>query len=272
MFILLVLLVTAISENWNLLPGGGLSNEPIIDTLIVVGNNEKLHIRLSRGGEPTILLESGGGADATQWNAIQQRLADETNATIVSYDRAGFGLSDLPTSDYDIVDEAENLHKALEALGTKSLIIVSHSYGAFVTQAYQHLYPNTVSSIILLDPNTVEFVDSVGVQHLSKVTFDTTGILTNKQKADVRQTRSLNKTLNRLRNMPYAKNQSLTVVAAGIDWWPFAQVNAWWRQGQENLVRSVSNGTWIIAEESAHNIPDLKPDLVLQLIKKSINE
>ena len=269
--VLLLLLITSISESGSFPPVRHFANIVIIDTLIEVGHNQKLHFRISRGGEPTVLLESGGGADASQWNSIHQRLEAETNATIISYDRAGFGLSDLPDSQYDILDEVQNLHKALEMLRTKNLVVVSHSYGAFLSQAYQHLYPNTIRSIILLDPNTVEFVDSVGVQNFSNFSFDTTGILTKKQKADIRQTRAFKNTLDQVRNMPYSKNLQLIVIAAGMDWWPYPQVNVWWRQGQKNLARSVHDATLITAEGSTHNIPQLKPDLVVQLIKKQLN-
>ena len=45
---------------------------------------------------PTIVLESGGGFDARQWDALQPELAREFSAVVVSYDRPGFGSSDLP--------------------------------------------------------------------------------------------------------------------------------------------------------------------------------
>src|SRR5437870_3421999 len=82
----------------------------IKDTLIDVGDH-KLHFVVTKAGEPTILLEAGGGADASQWEAIQQKLANETNATIISYNRAGYGKSELPNTPYNLKKEVQDLHE-----------------------------------------------------------------------------------------------------------------------------------------------------------------
>ncbi len=83
-------------------PDGGLS---VIDTMITVGEN-RLHFQIIEGGSPTILLEAGGGMDLTEWADLAPRLARETSATVVSYDRAGFGKSDLPETPCDMKVEA----------------------------------------------------------------------------------------------------------------------------------------------------------------------
>ena len=67
----------------------------VIDTLVSVGGN-RLHFQVIEGGSPAILLEAGGGMDLTAWADLAPRLARETGATVISYDRAGFGESDLP--------------------------------------------------------------------------------------------------------------------------------------------------------------------------------
>jgi pimeloyl-ACP methyl ester carboxylesterase len=157
------------------------------DTLIDVGGY-KLNFVITKAEEPTILFEAGGGADASQWEEIQKKLAAETNATIISYDRAGYGKSELPNTSYNLKNEIQDLHKCLETLHVKKIILVGHSYGAFLCQAYQFIYPERIAAIILADPNNVTFVDSIGTKILMQIPFDTTKPLTIRQKADVRQT------------------------------------------------------------------------------------
>src|SRR5262245_37523737 len=100
----------------------------------------RLHLRVSvpavvDAGSPAIVLESGGGFDAKQWEALQPKLSEEFRAIVVAYDRPGFGSSDLPDSPYDIATEVGNLHSALVTLELDDRVVfVAHSYGAFLAQ------------------------------------------------------------------------------------------------------------------------------------------
>lgn len=90
------------------------------DEFVDIDGN-RLHLVIHRPdsadeARPTILLESGGGFFAAQWETLQPQLADEFNATVVAYDRPGFGNSDLPDTPYDIRAEVDNLHAVLEEL------------------------------------------------------------------------------------------------------------------------------------------------------------
>jgi len=241
------------------------------DTLIDVGDH-KLHFVITRNEEPTILLESGGGADASQWYEVQQKLGNETNATIIAYDRAGYGKSELPNTAYSLKKEIETLHKCLVALGVNKLVLVGHSYGAFLNQAYQFMYPENILAIILADPNNVTFVDSIGIKMLMQIPFDTTKTLSISQKADVRQTIAFPGTIEAVRQMPYSNDIPITVITAGKDWWPFPQWNKWWKNSQQSIVNSSKNRTLIKAEGSAHNIPKERPDVIVNAILATIKK
>jgi len=235
------------------------------DTLIDIGDH-KLHFVITKAGEPTILLEAGGGADASQWVEIQQKLAKETNATIISYDRAGYGKSELPNNSYDIKREAQDLNRCLNALGVHKIILVGHSYGAFLNQAYQFMYPENIQVIILADPNNIAFVDSVGIRILMRIPFDTTKALSIPQKAAVRQTIALPHTIETLRGMPFSGKIPITVISAGNDWWPFPQWNRWWKNSHQSIVNASHNRKLLRAEGSAHNIPKERPDVIVSAI------
>jgi len=108
------------------------------DTLIDVGGY-RLHFRIAAGrtDEPVVVLDAGGGLDAEEWRSLQPRLERETGATVVSYDRAGFGSSDLPATAFDFRGEVEGLHAGLRALGfADRVILVGHSYAGFTLQLY----------------------------------------------------------------------------------------------------------------------------------------
>jgi pimeloyl-ACP methyl ester carboxylesterase len=241
------------------------------DTLIDVGGY-KLHFVLTKADSPTILLEAGGGADASQWNSIQQKLSLQTNATIISYDRAGFGKSELPDAPYNIKREIEDLHNGLKSLHANKVVLVGHSYGALLIQCYQFMYPEDIQAIVLADPNTVTFIDSIGVEILMKIPFDTTRALTIRQKADVRQTIAFPRTVETLRSMPFSKKIPITVISAGKGWWPFPEWNRWWTDSHRSLVDAANNRRLLIAANSAHDIPKEQPDILADAIISVLKE
>src|SRR5512139_1860740 len=141
----------------------------------------KLHFKIIPGRGPTILLESGGGMDSTEWDNLAPLLARETGATVVAYDRAGFGKSDLPASKYDLAQDTDALWGALRRLGLdKDLVLVGHSYGGLLIRYEAARYPKAVRGLVFVDPFTVELVDILGIDYcnnhpwMGKLPFDAT--------------------------------------------------------------------------------------------------
>ena len=82
-----------------------------------------------------ILFETGGGADGNAMNNILQPIAEKTGATLITYDRAGFGKStvdtlETDTAKHDIVHGIADLEIALNKLSCNgNVMLVAHSYG-----------------------------------------------------------------------------------------------------------------------------------------------
>jgi pimeloyl-ACP methyl ester carboxylesterase len=150
-----------------------------VEKLIDVGKC-RLNFRVIKGGSITILFESGGGMDSTEWSKLAPGIASKTGATIVAYDRPGFGKSDLPETPYDMRTETKWLFDGLKKLGLeKNLILVGHSYGGWLIRLIASMYPDNISGMVFIDPFSSEFVDILGVKYLDnhpmtgKLPFDT---------------------------------------------------------------------------------------------------
>jgi pimeloyl-ACP methyl ester carboxylesterase len=150
-----------------------------VEKLVDVGGYN-LNFRIIPGRGSAILLESGGGMDSTEWNALAPRLAQETGATVIAYDRAGFGKSDLPETKYDLREDTVALWRGLRTLGLdRNLILVGHSYGGFLIRFEAAEHPDAVRGLVFVDPFSVEFVDTFGVDYcnnhpmMGKLPFDT---------------------------------------------------------------------------------------------------
>lgn len=122
--------------------------------LVALPDGRQLNLRCSGGGEPTVILESGFGADSGAWFKVQPRLAQVTR--VCSYDRAGAGFSDLGPLPRDGANIARDLDAALRAAGEKGrFIVVGHSAGGLYARLFAARRPRDVAGLILLDP-TVE--------------------------------------------------------------------------------------------------------------------
>jgi pimeloyl-ACP methyl ester carboxylesterase len=121
--------------------------------------------RIFEGGSVVVLLESAGGMDSTQWYGLSPDLWKATGATIIAYDRPGFGRSEAPEGDYDIGQEARALREALLSAGYfRNLVIVGHSWGGLVARVELGEWGGEVRGLVLLDPTSIEFVDAIGIR------------------------------------------------------------------------------------------------------------
>jgi len=250
----------------------------VVDTLVDVGGY-RLHFRVYSGSEPAVLLESGGGADASYWDDLAPVLARETRATIITYDRAGYGESDLPDTPYDIRQEVAGLWSGLEQLNLDhSLIFLGHSYGGMLILVTACEHPEAVRGMVFLDAMNVEFIDAIGgiqalIDHpLSQHPFDRTKPenLTKPQRAALRVEAGLPDVVTLLETLSVPQHIPIRVITAGIAWWPKPEENQAWRESHEHLAASVKDGKLLVAERSTHLVPDEQPEIIVEAIKELI--
>ena len=96
-------------------------------------------------GNPTVVLESGGGMSSNEWALVQPEVAKFTR--VCSYDRAGYGWSDAGPS----ADAVEVLHVLLRNGGIPGpYVIVGHSYGTGLARRYAYRFPAEVMGMVLM--------------------------------------------------------------------------------------------------------------------------
>ena len=92
------------------------SKSQTIDTLLDVGGY-RLHFRIIKGTGMPILFEAGGGNDGSIWNSLLKPVAELTRATLITYDRAGFGTSEFDSTKHGLLAGVEALETGLRKLG-----------------------------------------------------------------------------------------------------------------------------------------------------------
>ena len=113
----------------------------------------KMHLYCTGEGSPTIVLDAGLGNDSLIWANVQPTLSKTTR--VCSYDRAGFGWSDLQPRPRDAHRITDQLHTLLTHAGIKGpIVLMGHSIAGLYIRDYAARYPQNLSGLIFVDGST----------------------------------------------------------------------------------------------------------------------
>ena len=230
---------------------------------IDVGTHE-LHVVLSDvASEHTIVLEAGGGNYSDAYQAVQDTLAKLTGVRVLSYDRSGYGQSELGPDDLDAVGEVDALRRCLEAQGLEGgLVLVGHSYGGLLVQLFTQRYPELVSGLVLVDPMNVRFVDGFGLDNLNAVTPYFEEPTTDHERAGNRMVDFFAETLDTMRGKGLPEDTPVVLITAGN---PPVSPDVW-RRCHEEMVADSERHRMVIADGNNHDIVGENPELVVSTI------
>lgn len=112
-------------------------------------------------GDPPIVLESGLGDDWSSWSPILEPLC--ARSRVFAYSRPGYGESTPASTPRDIVTQAHELRELLHALDEGSpYVLVGHSLGGLIVQAFACLHPSDVAGLVTVDaphPDQIEYLN-----------------------------------------------------------------------------------------------------------------
>lgn len=239
---------------------------PPLDTMVDVGGY-RLHVVVQRGTQPiTILLESGGGADVGRWAGVDAQLAARTGATVVAYDRAGFGASELGPLDLAPARQVDDIARVLDALGAPPRrVVVGHSYGALLALDHAYRHARDVFGVVLVDPMNPAFVATTGdfvygtVPHIAQPANA-------REQAIKRLVDSFEPALAGAIRAEPLLSVPIVVISAGEPIWPEEHANVAWRASHESLVAGWPQRRLIVAEASDHDVPAERPDLIVEAV------
>ena len=123
-------------------------------------NGHSMHLYCTGHGEPTVVLEAGGGDDWLIWQRVQPEVAKITR--VCSYDRAGTGWSKPQPGARDANTIAGQLHTLLQDAGESGpLVLAGASVGGFYVRQFAAAYPREVSGIVFVDSSTPEQIQAI---------------------------------------------------------------------------------------------------------------
>ncbi len=115
----------------------------------VVVNGTRLWYESEGTGTPILLIAGGPGCSHTSFHPYFSKLADSYR--IIYFDAFGRGRSDRASnpSAYTFDRDVEDVEGLRRALGLGKIVVLGHSYGGMVAQAYALRYPQSVRKLVL---------------------------------------------------------------------------------------------------------------------------
>lgn len=235
-----------------------------LDTLVDAGGY-RMHLVVFPGTKPvTILMEVGGGASIKGWAGVESNVAARTGATVVVYDRAGFGQSETGPMDLTPRRQVEQIDGVLDQLGTPpDRIVMGHSYGGVLAVVHAHLFPRKVRGLILVDPMNQRFVRATGDAVYSTVPkIDHPA--TSRDSALARMVTTFPELVNDTTAGDGDLTMPMVVITAGEPFWGKGpEMDQAWRKSHAAIADARPGRRLVVADGSKHDIPAKRPDAIL---------
>jgi len=239
-----------------------------VDTMIDVGR-VRLHVVLWRGKSgPAVVFQAGGGATLDEWRDVPARVAEATSATVIAYDRAGLGGSDVGPIDLTPEAELEQLDRMLDGLGIHRIVLVGHSYGGLLSIVHAGRRPDLVAGLVLVDPMNAEFITTMGLPWLRS----TVPVITAPTMAHDTVVYRMEQTIAELYERGKASERRIgvpaVVITAGVPWWGSPAPEHAWRSSHETLAERASPGELVVATHSRHDVSATDPEAIVAAVER----
>ncbi|MEN5232327.1 alpha/beta hydrolase [Sphingobacterium faecium] len=237
------------------------------DTLVDVGSH-KLHFTIKPGAGTPIIFESGAGNDGSVWTEICKRLSQRTEAPLITYDRAGFGKSEIDTNNINITTEVKDLDSALNKLKfTGNYFFVAHSLGGNYVMKFISNNPNKVKGAVFIDIVNPYFMTSQRATYTKNLFIDSIAAIKKESIGFYHLVLNYENTSEIMRQVAPAIETPLTIIASGIT--PFeGEDRQHFKDALKRFAMDKKNRTYILAEKAEHYVFYDDPQLVIDEIIK----
>lgn len=133
-----------------------LGDRSVIADRTVTIHGRQVHYLRAGAGAMTIVLLHGWPQSSHEWRRVMPLLANRF--TVIAPDLPGIGGSaapeggaSAPTTAFEKVALARDIHAFVATLGAKRVVLVGHDIGGMVAYGYARLYPDELAGVAILD-------------------------------------------------------------------------------------------------------------------------
>ncbi|MFC9678998.1 alpha/beta fold hydrolase [Streptomyces sp. NPDC056948] len=244
---------------------------------MIDNGGHRLAFHVTQGHGSTVVLDSGGGEDSSYWKDLVPRLHAATGATVITYDRAGLGKSDVVPGPWKVESAVSDLKSGLRQLGvTKNVTLVSHSQAGAIATYFARGNPTMLSGAVLVDANLPPFFTDEEIARL--VALSRPQVDAAKKDPDRPRNRQLISTAQSFvsTNKAYHKLTWPDAVPATVvvsEKTPFdgsPEDAQRWRDAAASFVQDGPHRKLVTAKGTSHDVPKDRPDLILKEIENMV--
>lgn len=230
-------------------------------------NQRRIEYALTQNNTIPVVFENGLSARMEWWQKVLPDLSREV--TTFTYNRPGYGNSDPATTRRDGLHIVDELRALLKEKGLNPpYILVGHSLGGLYMQLFARLYPEEVSSLILVDSTHPKQLDGEGA--LEKQSFLVKGLIgvfvTGVAKDELEM---LSRTGAQVLSLPALQNKPVFVLSASE---PMKAKSALANDANAKRadIARLYPGSQQIWVDSGHGIPLEKPEVIVSAIRDAL--
>lgn len=202
-------------------------------------------------GRPALVLISGLGNGMETFAKVAPLLAE--GATVIVYDRAGYGASTAPGGPVDAAVAERELSAVLKASGVAGpFVIAGHSLGGLYAEYFTARHPDQVAGLILEESRTADFTGRCEAAGLS-LCVATPAMVTSAPKGAQQEVAGLEAAAAQVAGTRLLADRPVLVLTR-----PFgAAPTAWqalWTQAQADLAARYPGSRHLTAPAGGHDI------------------
>lgn len=261
----------------------------------------RLHLSCIGQGSPAVIMDHGLGGSSADWGKVQSSLATTTRTCV--YDRAGYGASEPGPPPRTSARIAAELRTLLQRAGIEPpYLLAGHSFGGYNMRMFASLFPEQTAGLILVDaPNEGQVdgvfqsqimrqIDPQGImkqlwspqllEPLSAIDLtpfaDLFGYPAKTLQAILAELAAFKESSEELRVADVHTDTPLVIIMHGLRVLPDGtlgdEMEQEWVRLQRELAARYRRSRFIVAPQSAHNIPLDQPELVVEAIRRLVQE
>ncbi len=139
---------------------------PASDVRTAQADGHSVAYRVAGSSRPVVVMISGLGDGMSSFDAVTPELAK--SATVITYDRAGYGHSPMTSGPRDAAAAERELAGLLAQSGIRGpYVLVGHSLGGMFAEYYAAKHPEQIAGLILEETRPAEFTRTCETSRIS---------------------------------------------------------------------------------------------------------
>jgi pimeloyl-ACP methyl ester carboxylesterase len=252
-------------------------DQPAVGTTRMIARaGHKIAFHINDGSLPVIVLDAGGGLDASYWNTLVPELAKRTGCKIITYDRAGFGRSDEVPGPWSVLSATDDLANGLEKLGaTHRVILVSHSLGGEIATYLARQHPQWIFGVVLVDANvpdvfTDKFIDRMTAIYAPIIAATKAAPPSEAGRQLLALSQSFRETSEAFHRVTWPAAVPAIVIVSEQTPFDTAADAQWWREAHQQFANGAKNRKLVVADRSSHDVAHDRPDVIIQAVAELV--